>query len=82
MKLRKNERAFLTTLIAVALKLLESSAARKKNSNGTRKRRSGADAARLRKQIRAARKQKSAGQQSDRRSIGRFTPAYVYQIGK
>jgi hypothetical protein len=80
MKLRKNERAFLTTLIAVALKLLESSAARKKNSNGTRKRRSGADAARLRKQIRAARKQKVPVKViADKLGV---STAYVYQIGK
>jgi hypothetical protein len=80
MKLKKNEREFLSTIIAVAQKLLDSAIVTKKNSYGTRKRRSGADAARLRKQVRAARRQKVPVKAiADKLGV---STAYIYQIGK
>jgi hypothetical protein len=80
MKLKKNERVFLSTFITVAQKLLESSTASKRNGKVKRKRRSKTDAIKLRKQIRAARKRKMpVSKIADQFGV---TPAYIYQIGK
>ena len=80
MKLKKNEREFLSTFVAVAQKLLGSHTVSKRNGKVARKRRSKTDAIKLRKQIRAARKRKvPVSKIADQLGV---TPAYVYQIGK
>jgi hypothetical protein len=81
MKLKKNERAFLATIISVAQKILDASANSTAGS-GTRKRkrRSAADVVLLKKRILAARKRKVPVKTiADQLGI---TTAYVYQIGK
>jgi hypothetical protein len=81
MKLKKNERAFLVTMVSVAQKILDGST-NAAASNGTRKRRrrSAADVVLLKRQILAARKRKIPVKTiADELGI---TTAYVYQIGK
>jgi hypothetical protein len=80
MKLSKSERNFLTTFVGIANKLLDSKTTRKKFGGKTRTRRSKVDVAKLKKQIRAARKRKvPVGQIADEFGV---TPSYVYQLGK
>jgi hypothetical protein len=81
MKLKKNERAFLVTIVSVAQKILDGST-KTTGSNGTRKRkrRSAADVVLLKRQILAARKRKIPVKTiADELGI---TTAYVYQIGR
>lgn len=81
MKLKKNERAFLVTMVSVVQKILDGST-NTTASNGTRKRkrRSAADVALLKRQILAARKRKIPVKTiADELGI---TTAYVYQIAK
>ena len=82
MKLKKNERALLATIVSVAQKILDAPT----NSNAgngsrkKRKRRSAADVILLKKQILAARKRKIPAKAiADELGI---TTAYVYQIGR
>jgi len=81
MKLKKNERAFLATIISVAQKILDASAnSTARSGTGKRKRRSAADVVLLKKRIVAARKRKVPVKTiADELGI---TTAYVYQIGK
>ena len=81
MKLKKNEREFLATFVAVAQKMLDSSSKPiGVNGSKTRKRRSTTAVAVLKKQVRAARKRKVPVRTiADRLGI---TAAYVYQLGK
>jgi hypothetical protein len=78
MRLQKREREFLTTLMAVADKLLDLDNGTQSKSNGTRKRRTGRDLAQLKKGVIAARKRKVPVQQIA--DNFRITPSYVYQI--
>jgi len=81
MKLKKNERAFLVTMVSVVQKILDGST-NTTASNGTRKRkrRSAADVVLLKRQILAARKRKIPVKTiADELGI---TTAYVYQIAK
>jgi hypothetical protein len=78
MKLKKREREFLQTFISVAQELLDTPSHSTANVNGKRKRRSAEDAAALRKQIRAARRQKVPVKQIAKEL--RITPSYVYQL--
>ena len=82
MKLTKAERELLQTFATVAQKILASTAksARRDNGADPRKRRSAADVAILKKQIRAARKRNmSVNAIADELGI---TPAYIYQLGR
>ena len=81
MKLKKNERAFLATLISVAQKMLDSQAnSTTMNGNRKRKRRTAADVVLLKKRILAARK-RNVPVKAIASELG-ITTAYVYQIGK
>jgi hypothetical protein len=81
MKLKKNERAFLATIVSLAQKILDTPTNSKaRNGSGKRKRRSAADVVLLKKQILAARKRKVPAKTiADELGI---TTAYVYQIGR
>jgi hypothetical protein len=81
MRLKKNEREFLATFVAVAQKMLDSSTnSMARNGSRKRKRRSAADVVLLKKQILSARKRKVPVKAiADELGI---TTAYVYQIGK
>ena len=81
MKLKKNERAFLATIVSVAQKILDTSTnSTARNGSRKRMRRSAADVALLKKQILAARKRKVPVKAiADELGI---TTAYVYQIGR
>jgi hypothetical protein len=81
MKLKKNERAFLATIISVAQKILDGSTnSTARSGTRKRKRRSAADVVLLKKRILAARKRKVPVKTiADELGI---TTAYVYQIGK
>ena len=80
MPLTKNERAFLSTFAEIAQKVLGSPASTTKSSNGKRTRRSGADVAQMKKQIRAARKKKVPVSQIAK-DLG-LTKSYIYQLEK
>jgi hypothetical protein len=78
MKLSKNERVFLTTLVTVAQKMLHSGKPNGSKARRPRKRRSAADVALLKKEIRAARKQNVTVKQiADDLGV---TTAYIYQL--
>ena len=81
MKLKKNEREFLATLVSVVQKMLDSSTnSIRRNGSKKRKRRSAANVVLLKKQILIARKRKVPVKTiADELGI---TAAYVYQIGK
>jgi hypothetical protein len=80
MKLNKNERAFLATIVSIAQKMLDTPTNSKANGSAKRKRRSAADVVLLKKQILAARKRKVPAKTiADELGI---TTAYVYQIGR
>jgi hypothetical protein len=79
MKLTKAEREFLTTFAGIAHKLLKGGPARSANRTGrSRTRRSAADVAKMKKQIRAARKKKVPVAQLAKQ-LG-VTPSYIYQL--
>ena len=78
MKLRKKEREFLQTFADIAQRLLNSGNQPKVSGTGTRRRRSAEDAAALRKQIRAARRQNVPVKQIAE-ELG-VTASYVYQL--
>ena len=78
MKLTKTERDFLTTFVGIAHKLLDGASAEPKIRDGKRTRRSGADVAKMKKQIRAARKKKVPVTQIAE-DLG-VTPSYIYQL--
>lgn len=79
MKLTKGERYFLMTLMTVTQKMLEaSSAPSSRIGNRPRKRRSRADVALLKKEVRAARRHKVPVKHiADKLGV---TPAYIYQL--
>ena len=77
MQLTKNERAFLSTFAEIAKKVLGSPAT---TSKGKRLRRSAADVAKMKKQIRAARKKKVPVSQIAK-DPG-LTTSYIYQLEK
>jgi len=81
MKLKKNERVFLATLVSVAQKMIgTTSNSSVGNGSRKRKRRSAADVVLLKKKILAARKRKVPVKTiADELGI---TTAYVYQIGR
>ena len=75
MKLSRRERELLQTIMSLSEKLLAGTGSK---ANGARLRRSKADAAELRKQVRAARRQNIPVKEiADRLGI---TPSYVYQL--
>jgi DNA-binding CsgD family transcriptional regulator len=75
MKLSRRERELLQTIMSLSEKLLTGTGSK---TNGARLRRSKADAAELRKQVRAARRQNIPVKEiADRLGI---TPSYVYQL--
>lgn len=80
MKLTNTERAFLTTLAGIAEKLLDDSKSKTNRTNGKRARRSSAEAAKLQKQIRAARRKKMPVREIAE-ELG-VTTSYIYQMGK
>ena len=80
MKLKKTEREFLETFVDIAQRLLNTASNSKANGREKRRRRSAEDAAALRKQIRAARRQKMPVRQIAQ-ELG-ITPSYVYQLQK
>ena len=80
MQLTKYERAFLSTFAEIAKKVLGSPATTGKSSKGKRLRRSAADVAKMKKQIRAARKKKVPVSQIAK-DLG-LTTSYIYQLEK
>ena len=80
MKLTKNEWSFLSTFAEIAQKVLGSPATTTKRSRGKRQRRSAADVAKMKKQIRAARKRKVPVSQIAK-ELG-ITTSYIYQLDK
>jgi hypothetical protein len=80
MRLTKSERALLTTFGGIAQKLLGEPETTGKNGNGQRLRRSSADVAKMKKQIRAARKKKVPVKQIAE-DLG-ITTSYIYQLDK
>jgi hypothetical protein len=81
MKLNKTERAFLMTFVAIVQKMLGStarSAPKQMNGAKARMRRSAADVALLKKQIRSARK-RNISVKAIANELG-VTPAYIYQL--
>jgi hypothetical protein len=79
MKLTKGERRFLMTLMTVTQKMLDvSSAPSGRVGSRPRKRRSGADVALLKKEVRAALKRKVPVKEIANK-LG-VTPAYIYQL--
>ena len=80
MQLTKNERTFLNTFAEIAQKVLGSPATTTQSGNGKRVRRSGADVARMKKQIRAARKNKVPVAKIAK-DLG-ITTSYIYQLAK
>ena len=80
MQLTKNERTFLSTFAEIAQKVLGSRATTTKNGNGKRVRRPAADVAKMKKQIRAARKKKMPVSQIAK-DLG-ITRSYIYQLDK
>jgi hypothetical protein len=80
MKLTKSERTFLSTFAEIVQKVLGSPATTTKGGKGKRLRRSGADVAKMKKQIRAARKRKVPVSQIAK-DLG-ITTSYIYQLDK
>ena len=80
MKLTKIERYFLATFVGIAQKLLDGSNADPDRGSGKRSRRSAADIAKMKKQIRAARKKKVPVTQIAE-ELG-VTTSYIYQLGR
>jgi len=80
MALTKNERAFLSTFAEIAQKVLGSPATTTKSGKGKRLRRSAADVAKMKKEIRAARKRKVPISQIAK-DLG-LTTSYIYQLDK
>jgi hypothetical protein len=79
MKLTKAERNFLSTFAGIAHKLLNGVDAKTTKRTGrSRTRRSAADVAKMKKQIRAARKKKVPVAQIAKQ-LG-VTPSYIYQL--
>jgi hypothetical protein len=80
MQLTKNERTFLNSFAEIAQKVLGSPATTTKSGNGKRVRRSGPDVAKMKKEIRAARKKKVPVSQIAK-DLG-ITSSYIYQLDK
>jgi hypothetical protein len=80
MRLTKSERAFLTTFVGIAQKLLNEPNAGTNGRNGTRTRRSSDDVAKMKKQIHAARKKKVPVKQIAE-DLG-ITTSYIYQLDR
>jgi hypothetical protein len=78
MKLKKRERDFLQTFVDIAQRLLDTPAGKQLNGNSTRRRRSAKDAAKLKKQIQAARR-RNVPVNEIAEDLG-ITPSYVYQL--
>ena len=78
MKLSKSERVFLTTFVGIAQKILDTRNGQAKKASDKRRRRSAAEVADLRKQVRVARKQKIPAPQIAKK-IG-VTTSYIYQL--
>ena len=80
MQLTKNERTFLNTFAEIARKVLDSPATTTKSGKGKRLRRSAADVAKMKKEIRAARKRKVPVSKIAK-DFG-ITSSYIYQLDK
>ena len=80
MLLTKNERTFLNTFAEIARKALGSQVTTTKGGKGKRLRRSAADVAKMKKEIRAARKRKVSVSKIAK-DLG-ITPSYIYQLDK
>jgi hypothetical protein len=80
MKLSKSERDLLTTFASIAQKLLGAAKLNGNSGNGQRLRRSAADVAKMKKQIRAARKKKIPVKQIAE-ELG-ITTSYIYQLDR
>lgn len=80
MRLTKSERAYLIAFVGIAQKLLGGASVETKNGKSKQTRRSAADVARMKKQIRAARKKKVPATQIAKK-LG-VTTSYVYQLGR
>jgi len=80
MQLTKSERMFLRTFAEIGQKVLSSSATTTMSRKGKRTRRSAADVAKMKKQIRAARKRKVPVSQIAKDL--RITTSYIYQLDK
>ena len=80
MQLTKNERDFLSTFAEIAQKVLGSPATTTEWGDGKRQRRSAADVAKMKKQIRAARKKKVPVSQIAK-DLG-ITTSYIYQLDR
>jgi hypothetical protein len=80
MHLTKNERNLLSTFAEIAQKVLGSPANTTKSGKGKRTRRSAADVAKMKKQIRAARRNKVPVSQIAK-DLG-ITTSYIYQLDK
>jgi hypothetical protein len=80
MRLTKNERNFLSTLSAIANKLLDTPNVPGGNGSGRRTRRSATDVTRLKREIRLARRKKVPVRQIAEQ-LG-LTTSYIYQLDK
>ena len=80
MKLTKSERTFLSTFAEIAQKALGSPATTTESAKGKRVRRSAADVAKMKKEIRAARKRRVPVSQIAK-DLG-LTTSYIYQLEK
>ena len=80
MQLTKNERTFLSTFAEIAQKVLGSPASTTKSAKSKRLRRSAADVAKMKKEIRAARKRKVPVSKIAK-DFG-ITSSYIYQLDK
>ena len=80
MQLTKNERTLLNTFAEIATKVLGSPATTTKSGKGKRLRRSAADVAKMKIEIRAARKRKVPVSKIVK-DLG-ITPSYIYQLDK
>ena len=78
MQLTKNERTFLSTFAEIAQKVLGSTTT--ESAKGKRVRRSAADVAKMKKEIRAARKRRVPVSQIAK-DLG-LTTSYIYQLEK
>ena len=80
MQLTKNERTVLSTFAEIARKVLASQVTTTTSGKGKRLRRSAADVAKMKKEIRAARKRKVPISQIAK-DLG-LTTSYIYQLDK
>ena len=80
MQLTKNERTVLSTFAEIAGKVLGSQVTTTTSGKGKRLRRSAADVAKMKKEIRAARKRKVPISQIAK-DLG-LTTSYIYQLDK